>query len=888
MINEPVVKKKKLFFIVWLMPLLALLLGSWMVYNYYQNKGVEIVITFKNGEGIEVNKTPLLFNGIKLGKVTAITINPDDISKVDVTVTVPKKAIAVPRQGNMFWKVSPKISLTEVTGLDTLLSGAYIEIMPSSKDIKKVRSLPYTTRFIALDGAPVDTFDPGIILTLLSNEADLKEGAPVIFRKEPIGKILKSSISKDGVKYTIHIASKYAHLIQNNTFFWQISGLEFRASLAGISLEMDSLASLVTGAIAIDSPSGGQALADFTVPKKLYSNREDAELGANTLTLIAKSGYNIDPKMARIYFQGMEAGSIIKIDYNPAKNTTFFTIKLKENFAHLANQNAYFWIVEPKIGITDIEGLDAITRGPFISFITTSASGAPKESFTLNTAPPPIKGVSIIIKGNNGAGLSVGSNIVYRDIIVGTIRSINLDRNGKNLLYETIIAEKYRHLLNNTSRFYPQKAVNFDASLAGVYFNVGSVSSIVHGGVIMETKDLSAPLTHKNFLLADDHQSLEEQDYNTQNGGKTLILSAATKGSLKKDSPILYKGIKAGKVLNYTLNPKNDTVDFKIYIEPKYANYVNTSTVFYNLSGVQVKADLSGVNIQTGSLETIVAGGIGFKTPLKADEIKEMERFKLYDTEQAAQNQYMTIHLTSKHTPDIKEGTKITYKSIVIGRIESLELEGDGIDATALIDQKYKRFLLKDTLFWPVDAAIKINGVKNAGTLFSGTYITLMPGKSKTQQSTFSMLKNAPVDSIQKNGLRIKLIGTRLHGITEGVPLFYRQIKIGNVEKYTLKQDATGVEMIVFVDACHAHLVRQNSVFYNATVLGMDVGLFSAKLRTETISTMIDGGIVLATPTKYSAPASSMETFKLYDDAKDEWREWSPTLISEKNCGNEE
>jgi paraquat-inducible protein B len=886
MTNEPLVKKKKLSFIVWLMPLLALLLGSWMVYNYYQNKGVDIVITFKNAAGIEVDKTPLLFNGIKIGKVTDIAINPYDISKVDVTVTVTKKAQAIPRKGNMFWKVSPKISLTEVTGLNTLLSGAYIEVMPSIRDIKKVRKLPYTTHFIALNSEPTNTFDPGITLTLISDEADLQEGAPIIFRKEPIGKILKSSVTKDGVEYIIHIDSKYAYLIQNNTLFWQISGVELRASLAGIYLEMDSLATVVTGAIAISSPSGDQTLTDFTVPKKLYNNREDAELSANTLTLIAKSGYNIDPKMARIYFQGMEAGNIIKIDYNPAKNTTFFTIKLKENFAHLANKDAYFWIIEPKIGITDIEGLNAISRGPFISFVTTSASNTPQETFVLNTAPPPIKGVSIIIKGNSEAGLSVGSNIIYRDIIVGTIRSISLGSNGKDLLYEAIIAEKYRRLLNDTSRFYPQKAVNFDASLSGVYLNVGSVSSIVHGGVILETKNLSAPLTHKNFLLADDYQSLKDQDY-TQDGGKTLVLTASALGSLKKDSPILYKGIKVGKILDYTLNPKNDTVDFKIYIEPKYASYVNTSTLFYNLSGVQVKADLSGINIQTGSLETIVAGGVGFKTPLKADEVKEMDHFPLYSTESAALNQYTTIHLTSNYTPDIKEGAKVTYKSIVIGRIESLDLEGEKIDATVLIDQKYKRFLVNDTLFWPVDASIKINGVKNASTIISGTYVTIMPGKSKTQRQTYTMLDRAPVDSIHKEGLRIKLIGTRLHGISEGTPLFYRQIPIGNVEKYTLKKDSTGVEMTVFIDACHAHLVRQNSLFYNATVLGMDVGLFSAKLRTETISTMVNGGVVLATPTKYGAPASSMETFKLYDDAKDEWREWEPTLISEEKCSNE-
>ncbi len=887
MTNEPIVKKKKLFFIVWLMPLLALLLGSWMVYSYYQNKGIEIVITLKDGDGIEVNKTPLLFNGIKLGKVTAIAICPTDISKVDVTVTIPKKAVGIPRQGNMFWKVAPKVSLTEVTGLNALLSGAYLEAMPVIKDIEKVKKLPFQTHFIALDTPPVNTFEPGLIVTMLSDEADLQTGAPVLFKKLPVGRILKSSLTAQGVQYTLHIDEKYKHLIQNNSIFWKISGIELRASLAGIYVQMDSLASLVTGGIQFDSPPNGQAVTAAQPTFQLFDNQEDAQLSSEIITLTTTNGYNIDKRMSHIYYNGIQAGKIVSIDYNPAKNNTIFKIQLTSSFQPLANQDAYFWIVKPHIGLTKLEGLDAIASGAYITFNTTSNSAVPKRNFTLNDAPPSLQGIHVKVISDKGNGLSSGSNIIYRDIAVGIVNDVSLARDGMHTVYDVIIATNYKHLLNDTSRFVLQKSIDMGASFEGVHVSVPSVSSIVNGGITLETKNLSSKLTKSSFVLIESQTKLQEQEY-TQEGGKMFLLTSPSLGSLKKGSPVIYKGIKVGKVIDYTLNKKTNAIDIKVYIEQKYAGYINASTTFYNLSGIQMKADLSGVTVAAGSLETIVGGGVGFTTPLKADEVKEMDHFKLYDTEQAAKNQYITIHLTSKDLPEIKEGAKITYKSIVIGRIESLEIEGDEIDATALIDQRYKRFLVNDTLFWPVDATIKINGVKNASTIISGSYVTLMPGKSKTPRQTYAMLDRAPVDSIHKEGLRIKLIGTRLHGISEGTPLFYRQIQIGNVEKYTLKKDATGVEMTVFIDACHAHLVRQNSLFYNATVLGMDVGLFSAKLRTETISTMVNGGIVLATPTKYGAPTSSMETFKLYDDAKDEWREWEPTLIGEEKCGNKE
>ena len=311
MTNEPIVKKKKLFFIVWLMPLLALLLGSWMVYNYYQNKGVEIVITLKDGDGIEVNKTPLLFNGIKLGKVTAIAICPTDISKVDVTVTIPKKAVGIPRQGNMFWKVAPKVSLTEVTGLNALLSGAYLEAMPVIKDIEKVKKLPFQTHFIALDTPPVNTFEPGVTVTLLSDEADLQVGAPVLFKKLPVGRVLKSSLTTQGLQYTLHIDEKYKHLIQNNSIFWKISGIELRASLAGIYVQMDSLASLVTGGIQFDSPPNGQAVTAAQPLFQLFDNRKKMHSlaprslpsqppAAITLTKECRTSITMESKQARL------------------------------------------------------------------------------------------------------------------------------------------------------------------------------------------------------------------------------------------------------------------------------------------------------------------------------------------------------------------------------------------------------------------------------------------------------------------------------------------------------------------------------------------------------------------------------------------------------------
>jgi paraquat-inducible protein B len=152
----------------------------------------------------------------------------------------------------------------------------------------------------------------------------------------------------------------------------------------------------------------------------------------------------------------------------------------------------------------------------------------------------------------------------------------------------------------------------------------------------------------------------------------------------------------------------------------------------------------------------------------------------------------------------------------------------------------------------------------NEVEILSGAFIKVIKGQSDVNATRFSLKTVAPVETANKRGLRVIVTGTKLSSLKVGSPIFYRQIKIGSVEAFALSHDAKGVDLKLFIDECYSYLVRENSIFYNATAMGMDVSLFGVKISTETISTMINGGITMVTPDDANSKAQELEHYKLY------------------------
>lgn len=248
----PKVSRAATFPLVWVVPLIAIALGGWMVIRELKNRGPEITIEFVDGSGVAADKTVLEYKGVSVGTVTAVELKPA-LDGVLVHVRLEKTSAALAHGGAQFWIVHPEIGLSGVRGLDTLLTGSRLNVRPGKG--------PPTTRFIGLEKTPAPEIpEEGRTFMLHSDRlGSLTTGAGVFYREMKVGVVETSQLADDATKVLIriHIEAPYADLVRMDTRFWNAGGFSFKIGLLGAEFKNTSLESLISGGIAFATPGGG-------------------------------------------------------------------------------------------------------------------------------------------------------------------------------------------------------------------------------------------------------------------------------------------------------------------------------------------------------------------------------------------------------------------------------------------------------------------------------------------------------------------------------------------------------------------------------------------------------------------------------------------------------
>ena len=876
--QNAVVRGRGTLWLVWLIPLVALLMAGWLVYKHYAQKGTRIVVVFDSGKGLEVGKTPLLYQGIKIGTVTDVSVDKNDIYKIRAIITVDSRSAPyVTRKGTTFIKVEPRISVTGITGLDTILKGVYIDLYPAARTEKEILKKPLQFEFQGLDHYPPKRYEKGLYLTLVSPKAAVRINAPVLYKDFTVGQIIDKRLVQGKIHYTAYIKQQYAHLVNAGSKFWKMEAVELQANLAGVRVKMDSLATLLTGGVAFDSPDGNVSAK----PKPLYTlydSELDTRLDPDIVTLVADKAYNIDPTFSMVMYKGFKVGKILSLHYDTAKSQTVFKIRFDRRFRHLANTKAWFWIVKPIIGIRKIKGLDAILSGPYIALDTQDIHAPAKKRFILHEEPIPLKGKKIHLTALHAKSIQSGTAIFFKNIPIGEITKVRLLRGSDKLDIEATIFEKYRDFLNDSSLFYVRSGVEMEMSLKEIHIETGSLESIVIGGVTMVTPDPKAGDKKRRFFIYKDYKTFKKARY-LRSGGAFYHIVMKDLGSLQKGSPILYKKVKAGEVVSYRYRPKHDDIDLSVFIQKDFLSRINASTRFENVSGMELKVNLPDVEVKMDSLQTVLSGGLRFYTPKPhAQKVHPGHYFKLFDEMVSLKADSITVRLWMDQTHDLHIGSHVLYKDFPIGKIMALQLHDDRIEADLAIQKRYAYLLHKDSIFWLKAFQTDLEGIKNIGNALSGPAIVLTPGRSKAKAYRFELAENPPPPTYGKPGLRVVLLGDRRSSLDAGSPIYYRQVPIGVVESWALSEDATAVRIIAYIEPRYAHLVRNNAKFYIAGAFGMDVNLMGVKVHTETLKTLVSGGIGMAVPDKAGPVVPNGYTFKLYNEPKAEWMQWHPKL----------
>jgi paraquat-inducible protein B len=241
--------------LVWIVPLLAALIGVALVVKSVAQRGPTITISFTSAEGLEPGKTKVKYKDVDIGSVRSIKLSPN-LSHVLVTVELTKDAEAFAVQDARFWVVRARIAAGGVTGLSTLLSGSYIGADPG-------RSSETTSDFVGLDSPPAVTIDEkGHRYTLHSDTlGSLDIGTPIFYRRIQVGQVTGYSLDKDGTGVTVgvFVRAPYDQYVGTNTRWWHASGVDVRLDSNGIKVNTQSLATIVVGGLAFQAPPNQSA-----------------------------------------------------------------------------------------------------------------------------------------------------------------------------------------------------------------------------------------------------------------------------------------------------------------------------------------------------------------------------------------------------------------------------------------------------------------------------------------------------------------------------------------------------------------------------------------------------------------------------------------------------
>jgi len=288
--------------LVWVVPIVAAVIGISLLIRNWENEGPRISISFLSVEGVQVGKTLVKYRDVTVGRVSSVGLSADH-QTVMVGADLSKDAASLLTADTQFWIVRPRIGVGSVSGLDTLLSGVYIG-MKTGAATRRER------QFVGLENPPALSHGPrGRELQLHAARAgSLAIGAPVYFRQFQVGRVIDENLLPDGnTRVTVFVDAPYDGFVKPVTRFWNASGIDVKLGTDGLDVQTESLAAVLAGGIAFDDgpteavPAAAGMPGDFT----LYKNETEA--------MAPPDG---DPRYVRMRFaqalRGLETGAPVE------------------------------------------------------------------------------------------------------------------------------------------------------------------------------------------------------------------------------------------------------------------------------------------------------------------------------------------------------------------------------------------------------------------------------------------------------------------------------------------------------------------------------------------------------------------------------------------------
>lgn len=302
---------------IWIVPIVALLIGAWLVYDNYRSRGPQITLTISNAEGIEAGSTLIKTRNVEVGRVERVHLS-EDLSTAVISARMSPGNDAMLVEDSQFWVVKPRVGREGISGLNTVLSGAYIQLQPGESDIE-------SREFEVSDQPPVAPAGAaGLRINLTSQLGNsLRVGDPVTYQGYTVGRVEEANFDATTrrMQHRVFIEAPYASLVTDSTRFWSATGIDLRLDSEGFRVNVESFEALLGGGVTFgvpeDLPLGGTVEPDTTF--NLYADEDSARQGTFNryleFVLLVDDSVRGLTKGAPVEFRGVRVGTVAAVPW---------------------------------------------------------------------------------------------------------------------------------------------------------------------------------------------------------------------------------------------------------------------------------------------------------------------------------------------------------------------------------------------------------------------------------------------------------------------------------------------------------------------------------------------------------------------------------------------
>ena len=673
---------------LWIFPVLAALTTGWLFFSKWSLQGPEIEIVFSEAPGLDAGKTKLYYRGVNSGTVQSVRVL-EDLQSVAVKVRLEGFAKGLATQNTVFWIDRPVVSITELTGLESIIRGNSIQAGTPGGEDRYTFTGHTKPPILEPDAESFSVWVEGPEIPFLNR------GTPVYHRGVKVGAVSQKTLTAEGLAaIQLTIDRAYRDSVRDTSRFWAVPWTSASLGPGGLTIDAPGADALLQGGVAFDDfgNPGGKAQANSRFA--FQPTEAAARASGPQLVIEFKESRGLRPGLTPVCYLGHPVGIVESIAADPSTQSIRATARLEPRFQNLATTTTSFTIVQPAVSLEGIANLDTLIFGTYLA-IEPGVGGQPATVFQGRSpgddewrrAQTLRDGLKIRLTADNLPNLEKGAPVYHRGVPVGSVTHKGLDEKNKPLL-EIAIRPEFRASVASNARFWRVPATSVKAGPGVLQVDIEGIQSLVRGGVAFEVfGNPGKPATDgDSFRLFADEQTARAESMPIRirfDNGRGLVAGR---------SEIRYLGVPVGIV--ESVEPVDGYIFVKARLDEGYDFLRREGSLF---SVVRPNISLQGI---TG-LETLVSGVYIEVVPGSS---KKLTDSFIGITSSISDNVLPTglnLRLTASNS-QINIGAPVLYKGIPVGQVTEKNLSSDGREVVfrVIIDRKFDQLVRASSRFW--------------------------------------------------------------------------------------------------------------------------------------------------------------------------------------------